>query len=89
MDVAGFLASRIRKLNMVIVYTLPSCVQCDSTKRYLKRNLIEFEEVDLANDSEAMEKIKEMGYTQAPVVESGDQSWSGFRMDQLQRLLLQ
>lgn len=74
---------------MVTVYTLPSCVQCDSTKRYLTRNLIEFEEVDLANDPNAMEKIKGMGYTQAPVVESGEQSWSGFRMDELQKLMLQ
>lgn len=74
---------------MVIVYTLPACVQCDSTKRYLKKNLIEFEEVDLANDPEAMEKIRGLGYTQAPVVQAGDQSWSGFRMDELKKLMLQ
>lgn len=74
---------------MVIVYTLPSCVQCDSTKRYLKKNLIDFQEVDLANDPDAMEKIKSLGYTQAPVVEAGEQSWSGFRMDELQKLMLQ
>jgi len=74
---------------MVTVYTLPSCVQCDSTKRYLKRNLVEYQEVDLSKDSQAMQRIREMGYTQAPVVEVGDSSWSGFRMDELQKLVIQ
>lgn len=74
---------------MVTVYTLPSCVQCDSTKRYLKKNLIEFQEVKLSEDAQAMEKIRNMGYTQAPVVEVGSSHWSGFRMDELQKLVLQ
>ena len=74
---------------MVTVYTLPSCVQCDSTKRYLQRNLIEFKEISLAEDPQAMKKVRDMGYTQAPVVEAGDSHWSGFRMDELQKLVLQ
>ena len=47
---------------MVTVYTLPSCVQCDSTKRYLKRNLIEYTEIDISKDKVAYSKVKEMGY---------------------------
>lgn len=74
---------------MVTVYTLPACVQCDSTKRYLKKNLVEFKEVDLSADANAMEHVRELGYTQAPVVEIGDEHWSGFRMDQLTRLVIQ
>lgn len=74
---------------MVTVYTLPSCVQCDSTKRYLQRNLIEFREVDLSQDETAMEHVRELGHTQAPVVEVGDTNWSGFRMDQLNKLVVQ
>jgi len=82
----GFSASKLRKLNMVTVYTLPSCVQCDSTKRYLQRNLIEFQEVKLSENPEAMEKIKSLGFTQAPVVEAGESVWSGFRMEELKKL---
>jgi glutaredoxin-like protein NrdH len=74
---------------MVTVYTLPSCVQCDSTKRYLQKNLIEFQEINLSEDPQAMEKIKGLGYTQAPVVEIGSSHWSGFRMDELKKLVLQ
>ena len=71
---------------MVTVYTLPSCVQCDSTKRYLKRNLIEYTEIDMSQDDAAYSKVKEMGYTQAPVVEYGAEHWSGFRFDRLNKI---
>jgi glutaredoxin-like protein NrdH len=74
-------------MSKVTVYTLPSCVQCDTTKRYLQRNLIEFNEIKLQDDPEAMEAIKAMGYSQAPVVVAGDARWSGFRPDELQLLL--
>lgn len=68
---------------MITVYTLPACVQCDSTKRYLKKHLVDFTEVDLSQDSEAMERIKGWGYSQAPVVQFGEQHWSGFRLERL------
>jgi glutaredoxin-like protein NrdH len=73
-------------MSKVMVYTLPSCVQCDSTKRYLKRFDIEYEEVKLQEDPGAMEIVKTMGYTAAPIVVAGDSHWSGFRMDRLDTL---
>ena len=70
----------------VTVYTLPSCVQCDSTKRMLKSIDVDYEEVDMSQDPVALEMIKTMGYTAAPVVVSGDDHWSGFRMEKIQAL---
>lgn len=67
----------------VTVYTLPSCVQCDSTKRYLERNNVEFTTVDLSKDDNAMVMVRALGYTAAPVVIAGNEHWSGFRMDRL------
>jgi glutaredoxin-like protein NrdH len=71
---------------MVIVYTLPACVQCDSTKRVLTRSEIPYEEVDLSQDVEAMAYVRELGYSAAPIVVSGEDHWSGFRMDKLSTL---
>lgn len=71
----------------VTVYTLPSCVQCDSTKKFMKRNDIEFVEVDLTQDSEAYELVKSLGYAAAPVVIAGDVHWSGFRPDKIQSIV--
>ncbi len=68
---------------MVTVYTLPSCVQCDSTKRVLTRTGVEYGVVDLTQDEGAMAMIKDLGYNAAPVVVVGDEHWSGFRPDKL------
>lgn len=70
----------------VTVYTLPSCVQCDSTKRMLQRNQIEYSEIDMSQDPIALEMVKTLGYTAAPVVVSGQEHWSGFRMDKIQAI---
>jgi glutaredoxin-like protein NrdH len=70
----------------VTVYTLPSCVQCDSTKRMLQRNQIEYAEIDMSQDPVALEMVKTLGYTAAPVVVSGQEHWSGFRMDKIQAI---
>lgn len=72
---------------MVTVYTLPSCVQCDSTKRMLTRNGIEFQSVDLSQDESAMVMVKGLGYNAAPIVVTGDDHWSGFRMDKISALV--
>ena len=71
---------------MVTVYTLPSCVQCESTKKYLAKIDVPFEVVDLSEDVVAMDLVRTLGYQAAPVVISGDDHWSGFRPDKLSAL---
>jgi glutaredoxin-like protein NrdH len=71
---------------MVTVYTLPACVQCDSTKRLLTRNSVEYQEVDLSQDADAMSMVRELGYSAAPVVMVDDDHWSGFRPDKISAL---
>lgn len=70
----------------VTVYTLPSCVQCESTKRVLDRNKVEYAVVDLSVDEDAYDMVKALGYQAAPVVIAGDDHWSGFRPDKLSGL---
>lgn len=73
-------------MSQVTVYTLPSCAQCETTKSYLRRELIEFVEVKLQDDPQAYEMITAKGFTQAPIVVAGEEAWSGFRMDKLKQL---
>ena len=67
---------------MITVYTRPSCVQCNATKRKLTQEGLDWVAVDVEQDEAAAERLREAGYMQAPVVftESGE-SWSGFRPD--------
>lgn len=71
---------------MVTVYTLPNCVQCESTKKLLTRQGVEFQEIDLSEDADAVETVKQMGYVSAPVVVAGNRHWSGFRLENLKSL---
>jgi glutaredoxin-like protein NrdH len=70
----------------VTVYTLPSCVQCEQTKKTLTKSGVAFEVVDLSQNEDAYEMVKGLGYQAAPVVVAGDEHWSGFRPDRLSAL---
>lgn len=56
------------------------------TKRVLKQKEIPFQERDLLEDPSALELAKSLGHLAAPVVIVGDQHWSGFRPDLLNKL---
>ena len=71
---------------MITVYTKPSCGTCDATKLWLKRNAIEFVELDIEAIPLAREQVEEMGYTSVPVVRAGAEHWSGFRIEKLAAL---
>ena len=49
---------------------------------------VEFDTVDLSQDAAAMDMVKSLGYTQAPVVIAGDTHWSGFRFEKIKGLIL-
>ena len=55
-------------------------------ERMLKSIDVDYEEVDMSQDPVALEMVKTLGYTAAPVVVSGDDHWSGFRMEKIQAL---
>lgn len=71
----------------VMVYTLPDCIQCDITKKYLDKYDIKYETKDLKQE-EASEEISKLDYKQAPVVTYGSFHWSGFRPDKIKALHL-
>lgn len=68
----------------VVLYTMPNCVQCNATKKYLDDANIEYSTVDISTSSEAFELVSSLGYKQAPVVVVDDNvHWSGFRPDMI------
>lgn len=62
----------------ITVYSKPLCVQCTATYRKLDSLGVQYTVVDVSQDDAALERIKELGYLQAPVVETPDEHWSGF-----------
>ena len=70
----------------ITVYTKPSCVQCNATKRALVKAGLAYEEVDLTASAAALAMVKGLCYQQAPVVVAGGEHWSGFRPDRIKAL---
>lgn len=71
----------------VTVYSKPSCVQCDATYKVLEQKNINYNVIDISQDTQAFEKVTGMGYRQVPVVVvGGDDHWAGFRPDKLSKI---
>lgn len=71
----------------ITVYTKPSCVQCDQTKRFLDKSKIDYSTVDITEDQEAFDKIISLGFKAAPVVVTDNDSWAGFNPSKLAKLV--
>lgn len=69
------------------VYTTNNCQPCKMTKRHLARLGLDFSEVNIVENPEALTQLKAMGYTSAPVVvATTGESWSGFNPTKLNAL---
>lgn len=70
----------------ITVYEKNDCVQCEATKRWLRRMKVEFDTVNVEENPEAMQKVLDMGFQSAPVVITDIGNWSGFRISKLEEL---
>lgn len=70
----------------VTVYTKPGCVQCNATFKALDKAGIEYTEIDVATDLDALAYVQSLGYLAAPVVVAGQDHWAGFRPDRIRRI---
>jgi glutaredoxin-like protein NrdH len=70
----------------ITVYSKPACVQCTATYRALDRLGVDYDIVDISQDAEALDRVRSLGYMQAPVVIAGEQHWAGFRPDMINAL---
>lgn len=75
-------------MSVTVFTTGPSCHLCFTTKVHLKRRGIDFEEVRLDQNDFLAEKVRELGFTTAPVVlVDEDDVWDGYRSDRLDELV--
>lgn len=72
---------------MITVYTTPACPQCSMTKKKLDDLGIEYEVVDVSTNVDSLDYVRSLGYSQAPVIVTEDDSWSGFRPDKIKEIM--
>lgn len=70
----------------IVIWTLPTCVQCDMTKKQFDKLGIQYEEQSLEDNPLVLEGFKQQGLMSAPIVTTDTKAWSGFRLDKIQSL---
>lgn len=72
----------------VIVYSTPTCPYCVTLKEYLKEKEVEFEAVDISEDSaRADEMIEKSGQMGVPVVDIDGEIIIGFDREKINKSL--
>lgn len=72
----------------VTVYSKDRCQQCKGVKRWLKSNGIAFNEINVSEQPEYIQEVKDLGFTSLPVVKSEDLVFSGLDIPKLNELKL-
>lgn len=73
---------------MVKIYSTPTCVYCKTLKGYLKKNQIEFEDIDVSKDEKQLQKmIKDSGQMGVPVLDIDGEVIIGFDKEKVDKLL--
>ena len=72
----------------VKIYTTPSCVYCRMTKEFFKKNGVQFQEYNVAQDVSAREEmIQKTGQLGVPVTMIDGEIVIGFDQEKLSELL--
>ena len=72
---------------MVTIYSKNNCVQCKMTKRFLDTNHVEYREINLDEQPEFIDHVKDLGFNAAPVIQTATEAFSGFQPGKLKKLL--
>ena len=73
---------------MIKIYTTPTCPWCKKTKDFLKKNNVEFKEIDVSTDKSAQkEMIDKSGQMGVPVVDIDGELIIGFNLDKIKEKL--
>jgi len=74
----------------ITVYTKKNCPACEATKKAMDRAGLDYEVVDVGDNTARQQALREFGFRQMPVVEVTDgedyRSWEGFRPDLIKQL---
>lgn len=74
-------------MSVTVFTTGPSCHLCRVTKVHMKRRGIDFDEVRLDENPALAERVRELGFTTAPVVLVDDEDvWEGYSSESIDAL---
>ena len=74
-------------MSLVKVFTTKTWPHCVTVKEYLSQKGVEYEEVDLSNDTAARKELMQKGIMAVPVVKIEEECVVGFDKEKFDRML--
>ncbi|MEK7124242.1 MAG: glutaredoxin domain-containing protein [Patescibacteria group bacterium] len=75
-------------MNVITIYSTPTCVYCSSLKKYLQEKGIEYKEIDVSRNQQELEKMVAIsGQMGVPVVDIDGNIVIGFDREKIDELL--
>jgi glutaredoxin-like YruB-family protein len=79
---------RKRFMENVTVYTTPTCPWCTKVKSYLKNKGVDYNEIDVVEDTQAAQRMVELtGQRSVPVITIGERYIVGYDPDRIDSML--
>jgi len=73
---------------MITIYSTPTCIYCNTLKKYLSEKNIEFQEIDVSKNEKELEKMVNIsGQMGVPVVDIDGNIVIGFNRKKIDELL--
>ena len=75
-------------MKSVKIYSTPTCVYCKMAKEFFKKNNIQYQEYNVAEDEKAREEMVEKSHQLGvPVIDVDGEVFVGFNRPELERVL--
>ncbi|MBG9981189.1 NrdH-redoxin [Facklamia sp. DSM 111018] len=73
---------------MIKLYTKADCIACIFTKQYLDQAQISYQEINVMDQEEVVDELRNKGFLRLPVIESDVyETFSGFDVENLEMLV--
>lgn len=73
-------------MEKITVYSKEHCQPCRATERMMGKLALDYDVVSLDENPDKVQVFKAMGMMESPIVEAGEEMWSGFRPDRIKAL---
>lgn len=75
-------------MSKITLYTRNQCMQCKMTKRYLHSHHIDFHEINIDEQPQAIDQLRKQGFVSVPLLFIGEEApIVGFQPDALKKLV--
>ena len=72
---------------MITIYSKPNCMACNFSKKYLEDKGVEFKEINVFEDNEALAMLRDKGFSQMPVVDVNGEFHTGLQPNVLAKVV--